>query len=123
MVDLMVKLAPEVYRPYVVSEGGKGVLYLQVLMVLYGMLVVALLWYKKFKEDLEKIDFKYNPFDACVANCSVRGGQQTVRFHINDLMSRHKDASGWMGCMGNMVLSRLSEERYMCTLECNLIFK
>ena len=91
LVDLMVELAPDIYRPYVVTEGGKRVLYLQVLMVLYGMLAAALLWYKKFKEDLENIDFKFNPYDACVANRSVKGGQQTVRFHVDDLMSSHKD--------------------------------
>jgi hypothetical protein len=56
------------------------------------MLAAALLWYKKFKEDLEKIDFKFNPYDACVANRSVKGGQQTVRFHVDDLMSSHMDA-------------------------------
>ena len=92
LVDSMVELASDIYRPYVVTEGGKRVLYLQVLMVLYGMLAAALLWYKKFKEDLENIDFKFNPYDACVANRSVKGGQQTVRFHVDDLMSSHKDA-------------------------------
>jgi hypothetical protein len=56
------------------------------------MLAAALLWYKKFKDDLEKIDFKFNPYDACVANRSVKGGQQTVRFHVDDLMSSHMDA-------------------------------
>jgi hypothetical protein len=83
LVDLMVELAPDIYRPYVVS---------QVLMVLYAMLAAALLWYKKFKEDLKKIDFKLNSYHACVANRSLKGGQQTVRFHVDDLMSSHKNA-------------------------------
>jgi hypothetical protein len=43
LVDLLVKLAPNVYAPFVVTEGGKQVLYLQVLMVLYGMLAAVLL--------------------------------------------------------------------------------
>jgi hypothetical protein len=39
-----------------------------------------------------KLILNFNPYDACVANCSVKGSQQTVRFHVDDLMSSHKDA-------------------------------
>ena len=46
LVELLVKLAPEVYGDYVVYEKGKKVLYVEVLRALYGMLVAALLWYK-----------------------------------------------------------------------------
>ena len=48
LVDLLVVMAPEVYGPYVVYENGNKVLYVPVLKALYSMLVVALLWYKKF---------------------------------------------------------------------------
>ena len=46
LVDLLIKLAPEIYEPFAVFENGKKVLYLEVLRALYGMLVAALLWYK-----------------------------------------------------------------------------
>jgi len=68
LVDLIVEMAPEVYGPYVVFENGKKVLYVQVLKALYGMLAAALLWYKKFRADLETIGFEFNPYDPCVAN-------------------------------------------------------
>ena len=55
------------------------------------MLVAALLWYKKFKGDLETIGFKFNPYDPCVANRKIKGKQHTVRFHVDDLMSSHVD--------------------------------
>ena len=55
------------------------------------MLVAALLWYKQFRGDLEKIGFKFNPYDPCVANRTVNGKQHTVRFHVDDLMSSHVD--------------------------------
>ena len=55
------------------------------------MLVAALLWYKTLKKDLEKIGFIFNPYDSCVFNRMVNGNQQTVRFHVNDLLSSHKD--------------------------------
>ena len=47
LVDYLVEIAPEVYADYVVIEKGKRVLYVEVLRALYGMLIAALLWYKK----------------------------------------------------------------------------
>ena len=92
LVDLIVDMAPEVYGPYVTNERGSKVLYVQVLRALYGMLIAALLWYKKFRSDLEKEGFVFNPYDSCVANRIVNGKQQTVQFHVDDLMSSHVDS-------------------------------
>jgi hypothetical protein len=89
LVDHLVQLAPETYGPYVVYEKGVKVLYAEVLQALYGMLVAALLWYKKFRSDLEGIGFEFNPYDPCVANRTVSKLQHTVRFHVDDLMSSH----------------------------------
>jgi hypothetical protein len=83
------EIAPELYGPYVVMEDGKLVLYLEVLRALYGMLVAALIWYRKFRSDLENIGFVFNPYDPCVANHEIKGSQQTVRFHVDDLKSSH----------------------------------
>ena len=55
------------------------------------MLQAALLWYKKFRRDLEEIDFVFNPYDPCVANRIVDKKQHTVRFHVDDLMASHID--------------------------------
>ena len=38
---------------------------------------------------MEQIGFKFNRYDPCVANRMVQGKQQTVRFHVDDLMSSH----------------------------------
>ena len=57
LADLMVKIAPDVYGGHIVYEKGTKVIYVQVLRALYGMLKAALLWYKKFKKDLEGIGF------------------------------------------------------------------
>ena len=93
LVDLLVDIAPEVYEPYVVMEKNKKVIYVQVLRALYGMLVAALLWYQRFREDLESHGFEFNPYDPCVANKKVKGSQQTIRFHVDDLMSSHRKKS------------------------------
>jgi hypothetical protein len=58
---------------------------------LYGMLQSSLLYYKKFRKDLEEIGFKVNPYDPCVANRIVKTKQHTVTWHVDDLKSSHVD--------------------------------
>jgi hypothetical protein len=49
LVDMLVKLNPEIYGPYVVYEKNRKVLYVQeVMRAIYEMLEAAILWYKKF---------------------------------------------------------------------------
>ena len=33
----------------------------------------------------------FNAYDGCVANKDIDGLQQTIRFHVDDIMSSHKD--------------------------------
>ena len=89
LVDMLVQLDPKLYGPHVVYENGRKVIYVQVLRAIYGMLTASLLWYLKFREDLEKIGFVFNPYDPCIANRMKAGGQHTVRFHVDDLLSSH----------------------------------
>jgi hypothetical protein len=89
LLEILLEMAPETYGPYVVMEDGKLVIYLQVLRALYGMLVSALIWYRKIRADLEGIGFVFNPYDPCVANRMIKRKQHTVRFHVDDLKSSH----------------------------------
>jgi hypothetical protein len=68
LVDMLVKLNPELYGPYVVYERNRRnkVLYVQVMRAIYGE--AAILWYKKFRGELKQKGFKFNPYDPCVAN-------------------------------------------------------
>jgi len=63
-----------------------------VLKALYGMLIASLLWYQKFREDLESIGFKFNIYDPCVANRMINNKQHTIRFHVDDILSSHVDS-------------------------------
>ena len=56
LVDLLVKIAQEVYGTYFVYENGRKLLYVQVLKSLYEMLVAFFIWSKKFRNDLENKD-------------------------------------------------------------------
>jgi hypothetical protein len=91
LVGMLVELNPELYGPYVVYEKRK-VLYVQVMRAIYGMLEAAILWYKKFRGELEQKGFKFNPYDPCVANRTERGSQHTLLFHVACLKSSHKDS-------------------------------
>eukprot|EP00980_Cylindrotheca_fusiformis_P020484 scaffold7541_cov93-Cylindrotheca_fusiformis.AAC.1 len=68
MVPMLTQLAPDVYESFVVRENGREVIYVKVLKAIYGMLEAALLWYKRFRKDLESIGFRFNNYDSCVAN-------------------------------------------------------
>ena len=68
LVDILISISPSTYKDYVVYEKGKKTLYVELLKALYGMLIVALLFYRQFKKDLEEIGFIFNPYDMCVAN-------------------------------------------------------
>ena len=53
------------------------------------MLVASLLWYKKFRKDLEQIGFKFNPYDLCVANREKYKSQHIILFHVDNIKSSH----------------------------------
>jgi hypothetical protein len=92
LVDMLVEINPTLYGPHVVYEKRGKVLYVQVLKAIYGMLLSAIIWYRKFHGGLESERFKFNPYDPCFANQPKKGSQQTIIFHMDDLKSSHKDA-------------------------------
>ena len=61
------------------------------LRALYGCLESALLWYNLYSSTLEKIGFKINPYDRCVANKEINCSQCTVVFYVDDNKVSHKD--------------------------------
>ncbi len=90
-VDILVSIAPDVYGPYVsTNKSGKKVLIVECLNAIYGRMVAALLYYKKFVKSLTKHGFKLNPHDGCVANNIVKGKQVTICFHVDDCKISHE---------------------------------
>jgi len=90
LVDILCEMDPT-YRDYVVEERGRKVLYVHILKAIYGLLVSAMLFYKKLTADLIEYGFEINPYDPCVANKMVGGHQMTVSWHVDDLKASHKD--------------------------------
>ena len=91
LVDMLVEMSPEIYEEYVVYEKGKKVLYVQLLKALYGMMKASVLYYKKFRKDIEEIGYEVNPYDICIANKMVNGHQHTITWHVDDVKSSHVD--------------------------------
>jgi hypothetical protein len=74
LVDVLTSIAPDIYGPYVsTNKTGQKVLIVECLNAVYGTMVAALLYYKKFVKSLKSKGFKLNPYDPCVANKIVEG--------------------------------------------------
>jgi hypothetical protein len=91
MAELFARLDPKLYRKYIRTEGGKTVLYVELLKALYGTIRAALLFWRMLSAKLVELGFVINPYDWCVANKIVNGKQCTVLWHVDDLKISHMD--------------------------------
>ena len=48
-------------------------------------------WYKKLRGDLKEQKFIFDLHNPCVANRIVRKQQHIIKFHVDNIMSNHKD--------------------------------
>ena len=92
MVDMLLDINPSEYQQYVYYERGQKILYVHILRAIYGMLISGILFYKKFRTSIEKIGYKVNPYDPCVANKTINNKQHTISWHVDDLKSSHVDS-------------------------------
>jgi hypothetical protein len=92
LVDMLVDIAPDVYKPYITTDRkGTKQLLVQCQNAIYGTMVASLLYYRKFCKSLTSIGFEFNPYDPCVANKIIKGKQMTIAFHVDDCKLSHKD--------------------------------
>jgi len=86
--EMMIKIAPQVYRKYVTADRkGTPILYVKLQKALYGLMRASLLFYRKLRKELEGYGFGINPYNPCVVNKMTDGGKQlTVIWHVDDLM-------------------------------------
>ena len=97
LVDILVQIAPDVYKPYVTKDKkGNKQLLVQCQNALYGTMVASLLYYRKFVKSLTSIGFELNPSGPCVANKMIKGEQMTICFHVDDCKLSHRKSRSWM---------------------------
>ena len=69
LAELMLQIDPKMYRKHIItSSKGEPMLYVKLSKALYGLLQVALLFYRKLRTGLEAFGFEINPYGPCVAN-------------------------------------------------------
>jgi hypothetical protein len=91
LVDILVEIAPDVYKSYVSKDKkGSKQLMVQCQNTMYGKMVASLLYYRKFVKSLMDIDFVINPYDPCVTNKMIEGEQMTICFHVDDCKLSHR---------------------------------
>ena len=93
LADMMVQIAPEVYRRYVtVDKKGNRILYVKLQKALYGLMRASLLFYRKLRREFEDYGVVMNPYDPCVGiKMTATGKQLTVVWHVDDLMVSCED--------------------------------
>ena len=91
LVQWLFELDPTFYLGFVVIEKVFQLVYLSILQEMYGMLEESLLWYRKFRNDLESESFNFNKYDPGVANRTRFDNQHTITFHVDDAISSHVD--------------------------------
>jgi hypothetical protein len=89
-VDILCSVSPG-YKAFVTREGNTKVLYVRLAKALYGCVKSALLWYELFVGTLKEHGFELNPYDPCVANCTIRGKQCTIAWFVDDNKISHVD--------------------------------
>ncbi len=90
LVDMLVKIAPDIYQSYVTTDkkGNKQIL-VKCLNALYGTMKASLLYYEKFSKTLRDEGYRVNPYDACVWNKTINSKQCTICFHVDDCKISH----------------------------------
>ena len=89
LAELLAKCDPTKYQPYLTTEYGKPVLYVELVKALYGTIRAALIFWRKFTKQITEWGFTVNPYDWCVANKMVSGSQLTITWHVDDLKISH----------------------------------
>jgi hypothetical protein len=88
LAEMMIKIAPKVYRKYVsVDKKGTKILYVKLQKALYRLMRADLLFYQKLIKELEAYGFEINPYDPCIANKMTEAGKQlTVIWHVDGVV-------------------------------------
>jgi Cobalamin biosynthesis protein CobT (nicotinate-mononucleotide:5, 6-dimethylbenzimidazole phosphoribosyltransferase) len=89
--ELACELNPEWKKHLRYNHRGVAELYVVLKKALYGCVKSALLWYNLYRETLEGMGFKVNPYDQCVANAEINGSTCTICWYVDDNKISHRD--------------------------------
>jgi hypothetical protein len=91
MVDVLVKVAPRVYGPYVSTDNqGRKQFLVECLNAIYRAMVASLLYHCKFTRSLKSQGYLMNPYNPCVWNKMIKKKQIPICFHVNNCKVLHE---------------------------------
>ena len=106
-----------------IQERGQPTLYVHITKAIYGLLVSAMLFYKKLPTDLQQEGYKINPYNPCVANKMNNSAQHIISWHVDDFKFSHKDSQvndkfvKWIhkkyGTIGEVKVTRGKVHKYL----------
>jgi hypothetical protein len=109
LAEIMAAVAPEIYNKYITIENGIKLLYVKLLMALYGTLKDVLLFYQNLVGDLEEKGFKLNPYEICIVNKIIKGKQMTLCWHVDDMKISHIEPNEVTGMIEYLKLKYASD--------------
>ena len=80
------------YEEFVVYERNQKDLYVQIMKEIH-LHKVSILYFTKFRTDIESIWYLVNSYAACEANKIINGKQYTLNWHVDDVKASHADAT------------------------------
>ena len=89
MVNILCQLNPRLYKPYVVTEKRRKVLYTEAHKAVYGMVNSAFLFLLDLIGFLEKQGLVMNPYVICCMNKMINGNQSTAVWHVENITGSH----------------------------------
>jgi len=104
-VDILCEMNPD-HTKFTTTERGVKVLYVRLIKAIYGCVKSALLWYDLFSNTLKDLGFVLNPYDPCIANCTIDGKQCTIAWYVDDNKISHIDPG-----VVTMIINKI-EERF-----------
>ena len=104
LAELLTKVDPKLYAPYMTKERGNKVLYVVLNKALYGTLQAAMLFWEELSGFLiNEMGFVTNPYDCCVVNKIIEGKQCTILWHVDDLKISHASQDVWRTSYANSI--------------------
>ena len=111
--ELMVNIAPQIYRHHVIYEKVRLVLYINLNKAIYGCPISALMLYERLVAYMRDKGFELNPYETCTANKIIGFKKMEVCWHVDDLKVSHmypEEATKFMewivGIYGDLRITR-----------------
>lgn len=89
MLDHLMQIDPKLYGSCVTKEHNKGVMYVELLKALHGMIHATFLICEKMLLKPHEWGFTANPYDICMACKDINGKLLTMAWHIDDYKVLH----------------------------------